>query len=193
MDISAETVSFWLDNKMSSGVKVAAAGDLNLVLYRERYYVVADGAAQTKAGKTVRYSKSSLPALWRKALRGEAVTPPPDKATEELQTMPIQTRLTRKAQNTPKPPATVEQPSPPEAPVVVSKTKKARKSGKSEVKPALQSFVTASCPYCEHKHELPVDKGKNGKPFFSVCSRCNGEFGVRFVQVLQYVAQTAGF
>lgn len=189
MDLVTETVSFWLDNKMSSGIKVAAAGDLDLVLYRERYYVVVDGAAQTKAGKTVRYAKSSLPVLWRKALRGETVLPPAAVAGEELQAMSRQTRQIKKqdikasdiiSENITSLPTT-------------TKTTKITRNRKNELKPLAQDFVIASCPYCEQKHELATAKGKNGKPFFLTCSRCNDQFAVRLVQVLQFQAQTAGF
>jgi hypothetical protein len=81
--------------------------------------------------------------------------------------------------------------SQPKAAKTSAKALKPRK--KPEVKPAFQSSVTALCPYCSHKHELPVEKGKNGKAFILVCDRCNTDFAVRFVQVVQYQAQTAGF
>ncbi|MBI5484513.1 MAG: hypothetical protein HY888_08630 [Deltaproteobacteria bacterium] len=65
----------------------------------------------------------------------------------------------------------------------------------TDVKPirAIQTSVAANCPYCNHKHELPFEKGKNGKPFFVACTRCNTEFAVRFVPVTIYQAQVAAF
>jgi ssDNA-binding Zn-finger/Zn-ribbon topoisomerase 1 len=60
-------------------------------------------------------------------------------------------------------------------------------------RPAIQSVVAAECPYCNQKHEIPVEKGRSGKPFFQACSRCANDFAVRFVQVSIYQAQVAGF
>ena len=37
------------------------------------------------------------------------------------------------------------------------------------------------------------EKGKSGKPFLLVCSKCNGDFAVRFVEVTIYQAEVAGF
>jgi transcription elongation factor Elf1 len=64
---------------------------------------------------------------------------------------------------------------------------------KIEAKPAIQLPVVANCPYCNARHEIPVEKGKNGKPFFTSCNKCKNEFAVRFVQVTVYQAQVAGF
>jgi hypothetical protein len=64
---------------------------------------------------------------------------------------------------------------------------------KAEVKPAPQSTVPAQCPYCGQRHELPVEKGRNGKPFFVTCTRCSVDFAVRYVPVTQFQAQVAGF
>ena len=65
----------------------------------------------------------------------------------------------------------------------------------AEVKPLriAQSVVAATCPYCNHKQDLPFEKGKNGKPFFATCARCSTEFAVRFVPVTVYQAQVAAF
>ena len=64
-----------------------------------------------------------------------------------------------------------------------------------EAKPVkiAQATVGTSCPYCNHKQELPFEKGKNGKPFFTACPRCSSEFAVRFVPVTMYQAQVAAF
>jgi hypothetical protein len=53
--------------------------------------------------------------------------------------------------------------------------------------------VAACCPECRFKHELPLEKGKNGRPFFVACAKCKAEFAVRFVPVMVYQAQVAGF
>jgi len=64
---------------------------------------------------------------------------------------------------------------------------------KVEAKPVSQPPVVANCPYCNARHEIPLEKGKNGKPFFIPCNRCKNEFAVRFIQVSMYQAQVAGF
>jgi len=194
--IMADAVSFWLDNKMSSGIKAAEIGSQVLVLYRERYYLIEDGAALTKGGRTIRYGKSTLPTVWKKALRG-IMPPAPDPSSEaepEEGGMPRPTR-TKKERTQVTTPATAAAPTAAEISVPAAKTsaKALKPRKKPEVKPAFQSSVTALCPYCSHKHELPVEKGKNGKAFILVCDRCNTDFAVRFVQVVQYQAQTAGF
>ena len=71
----------------------------------------------------------------------------------------------------------------------------AKKAAATDVKPVkiVQTVVAATCPYCNHKQDLPFEKGKSGKPFFATCVRCNTEFGVRFVPVTLYQAQVAAF
>ena len=56
-----------------------------------------------------------------------------------------------------------------------------------------QTMVSAECPYCSHKQEIPVEKGRSGKPFFNSCIKCRNDFAVKFVQVTMYQAQVAGF
>ncbi len=188
----ADAVSFWLDNKMSSGIKAAVIGNQILVHYRERYYVIADGAALMKGGRTIRYAKSTLPNVWKRALRGLVLPSyselPEAESDEAAMPRPTRTKKERTIVNTPSAaPAPIAAP----APQIPAKASQLRK--KAEAKPAAQASVTAGCPYCSHKHELPVEKGKNGKAFILVCGKCSTEFAVRFVQVVQYQAQTAGF
>jgi len=64
---------------------------------------------------------------------------------------------------------------------------------KTETKQPVQTAVSADCPYCNQKHEIPVEKGRSEKPFFLLCTKCKNEFAVRFVQVTMYQAQVAGF
>ena len=47
----SEPVQFWLDNKMSAGIKVAAIANQTLVVYREKFYVVEKDAAHSRGGK----------------------------------------------------------------------------------------------------------------------------------------------
>jgi ssDNA-binding Zn-finger/Zn-ribbon topoisomerase 1 len=62
-----------------------------------------------------------------------------------------------------------------------------------DTKPVTQTTVAAVCPNCNNRHEIPLEKGKNGKPFFMACAKCKTDFAVRFVQVMSYQAQVAGF
>jgi transcription elongation factor Elf1 len=200
----AEAVTFWLDNKVSSGVKVAEIGQQLLVSYRDKFYVIEGGAAKMRGSRPLHYSKSSLPAIWKKAMRG--ILPPAAAVTpEEDNTLPRITTTKRERTNMEKPatPPATQQESPaeeqfhptPVAPPVTAKTKtKARPAtAKGEAKPDAQSVVTAACPYCNHKNELALEKGKNGKPFFTACARCERDFAVRFVPVTVYQAQVAAF
>jgi hypothetical protein len=197
--VSEDSVQFWLDNKMSAGIKVAAIGDQALVAYREKFYVVEKGAAHTKGGKALRYSKSSLPAVWKKVLKGEVVSAeslvmPADDA------LPVSTTTKRervRAESRPLPVNTIVQ-SPASDQSVTGKTvarvmPAAGNQKKTEIRQAVQATVITQCPHCNFKHQLPLEKGKNGKPFFMVCEKCATEFAVRFVQVMAYQAQVAAF
>ena len=208
----SEVVSFWLDNKMSSGTKVAQIGSQTLVSYREKFYVIEDGDAQSTGSRPVHYSKSSMPSVWKKAMRG--ITPLADtNALSGDAPLPLgtQTKKVRRKAEKPlaedinlsplpdfKPSQTElntqeEELAPAAAKVMNPKPAKKADLKPAALKPALQASVTANCPYCDQKHVLPVEKGKNGKPFFTLCSKCSNEFAVRFVQVSIYQAQVAGF
>ena len=190
-----EAVTFWLDNKVSSGLKVAEIGRRILVSYRERFYVVEGGAALMKGSKPLHYSRTSLPTDWKKAQRGiysqtfdtvtgpeEGILPVTTSHKRERKKMSSATVATPTQQEGASVNATVPQPA--------SQQKKL-----SAAKPAAthQTAVTASCPYCNFKQELPLEKGKNGRAFFTACPKCAGEFAVRFVPVTIFQAQVAAF
>jgi hypothetical protein len=197
----SEPVQFWLDNKMSAGIKVAAIADQTLVVYREKFYVVEKDAAQTGGGKALRYSRSSLPVIWKKALKGEnppaeGLDPPPDDALPT----PTTTKRERPKKASPLPAELAQPVTPPPAlaqPPAQSRPVNAaaspRSARKMDLKPVAQTTVSASCPECNFKHEYPLEKGRNGKPFLTSCLRCKAEFAVRFVPATIYLAQVAGF
>lgn len=211
----AEAISFWLDNKMSSGIKVAEIGGQTLVAYREKFYIVENGSARMKGSKPLHYSKSSIPTVWRKVMAGrlspDAALMPADDDNLPLATTTRKERI-RMEKNAPAAaePAAAPQPpakplqaaappvpppavKPPAAAKGAAEPKPSRPAKKTESKPAGQHMVVAGCPYCSHKHELALEKGKNGKAFFVECSRCNREFAVRYVPVTVYQAQVAAF
>ena len=201
----SEPVQFWLDNKMSAGIKVASIGSQLLVVYREKYYVVEKDAAQMRGGKPLRYSLSSMPLVWKKALRGdilpaEALLLPADDALPEP-TLTKKERVKKERLQPPTPARSLTTPAgatpasaqPPAPSRPAGAAKLAGNLKPAEIKPAAQSAVSASCPECKFKHEFPLEKGKNGKPFFVACARCKAEFAVRFVPVMVYQAQVAGF
>lgn len=193
-----EAVSFWLDNKMSSGIKVAEIGGQVLISYRERFYVVEGNAAKMKGSKPLRFSMSSMPTAWKKAMKGIIASSDAADSPLEQETLPLATSTRKErpkmekprssAQETSLPPQTAKQPQSPEP-----EAKPVKPAKKPEAKAAAQTTVSASCPYCNHKHELPVEKGRNGKAFFVPCARCNTEFAVRYVTVTMYQAQVAAF
>lgn len=200
----AEAVTFWLDNKVSSGVKIAEIGGQTLVSYREKFYVVEGGAAMMRGSRPLHYSKSSLPAAWKRAMRG--MTPRLDAVTatedDTLPRMTITGKERKKMATTPAvadqaetPPVEDQTPPPQNGHPVMSKPEKrqAKPMKKVESQTGAQAAVVAACPYCGHRHDLPPEKGKNGKPFFVACARCNRDFAVRFVPVTVYQAQVAAF
>jgi len=194
----SDPVKFWLDNKMSAGLKVAAIGDQALVVYREKFYVVEKDAAQSRGGKALRYSRSSLPVIWKKALKGE--TPPPEGLVvppDDALPMPTTTKRERARKEPPQPAeiaqAALQSPAAPVQAKPAGVSASPRSPRKMDIKPVAQTSVSANCPECNFKHEFPLEKGKNGKPFFTACARCKAEFAVRFVPATIYQAQVAGF
>ncbi|MFZ4858760.1 MAG: hypothetical protein ACOYL3_20455 [Desulfuromonadaceae bacterium] len=191
-----ETITFWLDNKICSGFKIAEIGSQTLVSYRDKYYIIVGGAARMNGVRPLHYSKTSMPLLWKKAMRG-ILPPPPAAVTEEAEDefLPI-TTSPKKERKPMQKDMTVSDFS--ETPPVTAKPAPAmakKPATVTEVKPVKvsQATVAATCPYCSHKQDLPFEKGKNGKPFFVACVRCNSEFAVRFVPVTLYQAQVAAF
>lgn len=193
-----ESVSFWLENKMASAHKIAELGDQILVDYRGKFYVIKNGSALMKGSRPLRYSKTSMPALWKKALRGDIPSTFNAIGSEEenLPNASVNKKVRRKKE-VEKPPvkeastaAALKVTQVSEPGIAPKKTKVARRG---DSKPVTQTAVAAQCPYCDHKQDIPVEKGKNGKPFFFACFRCSGDFAVRFVSVTLLQAQTAAF
>lgn len=194
-----ETITFWLDNKISSGFKVAEIGSQSLVSYRDKYYVVVGGAALMKGVRPLHYSKTSMPLVWKKAMKG--IMPPPVPVIDhpEEENLPVTTstkkeRTTMKKSTTSVSELSEDQPQAITPPLTASKKSVTAKAA-TDIKPfkIAQDVVAAACPYCNHKQDLPFEKGKNGKPFFVACARCSTEFAVRFVPVTMYQAQVAAF
>jgi hypothetical protein len=202
----AEAVSFWLDNKMSSGVKVAEIGGQTLVSYRDKFYIVEKGAALMKGSRPLHYSKSSIPTIWRKVMRGVPVAAAEPQNEEN---MPMATTTKRERSKVKKETADgtglKEQPQishevveaaelKTAAPQITAvRPKPARPVRKNAPGPAQQTVVVTVCPYCSHRHDIPLEKGKGGKAFLMSCARCGLEFAVRFVPVTVYQAQVAAF
>jgi hypothetical protein len=187
----SESVIFWQANKNCAGTKVAAIEDQVLVLYRDRYYVVTDGSAQTRGGKPLRYSISSLPSAWKRALKGDIQSLVTSPSGMDAMTKTHPPKRERKQKEKPAMPELQQETAPEISEKTPPKTPKSPR--KAEAKPAIQPPVVANCPYCNTHHEIPLEKGRNGKPFFMPCSKCKSEFAVRFVQVTVYQAQVAGF
>lgn len=196
----SEAVTFWLDNKVSSGVKMAEIGDQTLVSYREKFYVVEGGAAMMRGSRALHYSKSSLPAVWKRAMRGIIPQRSP-LITDEDDTLPKMTITAKERPKMKKTPQLLTEPAQDRThqtdtgdPAPARPAKKQTKSmKKGENQTGTLAPVIAACPYCGHKHDLPFEKGKNGKPFFMACVKCNRDFAVRFVPITVYQAQVAAF
>jgi DNA-directed RNA polymerase subunit RPC12/RpoP len=190
-----ETITFWLDNKICSGFKIVEIGSQALVLYRDKYYIIVGGAARMNGVRPLHYSKTSMPLLWKKAMRG--ILPPPVAVTEDAEDefLPITTspKKERKPMQKDSTVSDFTEAVPLAAKPAPATAKKSATA--TDVKPVKisQATIAATCPYCSHKQDLPFEKGKNGKPFFVACVRCSSEFAVRFVPVTLYQAQVAAF
>ncbi|MDD2853249.1 MAG: hypothetical protein PHY09_15295 [Desulfuromonadaceae bacterium] len=194
-----EPLTFWLDNKICSGFKIAEIGTQTMVSYRDKYYIVVNGAALMKGGRPLHYSKTSLPLLWKKALKGifPAPTEPIEHADDEFLPATTSTKRERTAMNKSTAPLTElseDRPQTVVTPLTITKRSVTAKST-LDVKPVkiIPAVVATTCPYCSHKQEIPFEKGKNGKPFFATCVKCSVDFAVRFVPVTVYQAQVAAF
>jgi DNA-directed RNA polymerase subunit RPC12/RpoP len=190
-----ETITFWLDNKICSGFKIAEIGTQTLVSYRDKYFIVVGGAAQMKGVRPLHYSKTSMPLVWKKAMKG--ILPPlgPVFDHPEDENLPV-TTSTKKERTAMQKSTTSQSDLSEERPLIAKQAHTVvKKAVATEIKPVkiIQSVVAATCPYCNHKQDLSFEKGKNGKPFFATCIRCSTEFGVRFVPVTMYQAQVAAF
>jgi len=186
-----EAVTFWMENKNCVGKTAAIIEDQVLVAYRDRYYLLQGGVALIKGGKPLRYSQSSLPPHWKRALKGELQLPAAVPTVFDSIPDPIAQKSGRKKAEKPamteqKQEAAVEKSTEVASPAIKSPKK-------NETKPAIQPAVVANCPYCNARHEMEAEKGKSGKPFFIACNKCTREFAVRFVPVTIYQAQVAGF
>jgi hypothetical protein len=191
----SESITFWLENRNCAGTRVAVIGDQVLVLYRDRYYVVTAGSAQTRGGKPLRFSPSSLPTVWKRALKGDVPAPvavPETSALASMQTTSAPKRERKKTEKPAMPEAQSQQETAPEKREQASPPV-AKVQRKADAPPVVQPPIVAHCPYCSTRHELSLDKGRNGKPFFMPCSKCKAEFAVRIVPVTVYQAQVAGF
>jgi len=190
-----ETITFWLDNKICSGFKISEIGSQTLVSYRDKYYIVVRGAALMKGVRPLHYSKTSMPLLWKKAMKG--ILPPSVPVIDhpEDEYLPVTTSTKKERTAMQKSTTTLSELSEDKPLVIKPAQTAAKKSVATDIKPAriIQSVVAATCPYCNHKQDLPFEKGKNGKPFFVSCTRCSTEFAVRFVPVTMYQAQVAAF
>jgi len=142
-----------------------------------------------------------MPAIWKKAINGETTQPAAIRIqSEEALPMASSTNKPRAKKKTPhsasfaqteiQVPASA-QPLAQSQPASEAKPPKSSKN--KELKTVTQATVATHCPNCNHKHEIHLDKGKSGKPFFMPCARCKTEFAVRFVPVTVYQAQVAGF
>lgn len=191
----SEAISFWLDNKTASAQKIAEIADQVLVDYRGKFYIIMNGKALMKGSKPLHYSKSSMPTIWKKAMRGEVPTitaSEPEDGILPMASVTKRVRTIKEQEAAPMPDTTPSIPQQAEAPKATA-PKFHKPAVKAEAKPAPQTVVPAQCPYCSQKHEIPVEKGRNGKPFFTTCSRCATDFAVRFVTVTMFQAQVAGF
>lgn len=190
-----ETITFWLDNKICSGFKIAEVGSQTLVSYRDKYYIVIGGAAKMNGVRPLHYSKTSMPLLWKKAMKG--ILPPPAAAFEQIEDeyLPVTTSTKKERTTMQKSTASTSELSADQPQTIKAAPSAPKKSAAADIKPVkiIQTVVAATCPYCSHKQDLPFEKGKNGKPFFAACVRCSTEFAVRFVPVTMYQAQVAAF
>jgi hypothetical protein len=199
MENMSEAVTFWLDNKISSGIKVAEVGRQALVAYREKFYVVEGGAAHMKGSKPLHYSKTSLPTIWKKALRGISTPPddPTDHQEQEILPATIMNKKERAKMTLSTSPTSVPQEQTPACeknlPTPPRHLPPLKKPVATKPPASTQTVIPANCPYCNSKHELPLEKGKNGRAFFVACSKCAMEFAVRFVPVTIFQAQVAAF
>src|SRR6185369_10081304 len=129
------------------------------------------GAALMKGVRPLHYSKTSMPLLWKKAMKG--ILPAPVAAVEHADDdfLPITTSTKKERTAMKSTPTSVSELPEDQLQTIKPAPASLKKSAATEIKPAkiIQSVVATTCPYCNHKQDLPIEKGKNGKPFFVAC------------------------
>jgi hypothetical protein len=204
-----ETVRFWLDNRQVYGVVNGAMdGDL-LVSYQKRFYVIRGDVPLMKNRRPLRFTTTTLPALWKKALLGapdsstqtgqSSATVQPDLGPRRLDPVPPKAPKKIKAlenlENVQKIERAVMEnvDETPKEEIQVKEKRIAQRAKKGETgKSTKGEPVIFECPYCNQKAEAPSGR-KDGRPFFHTCEKCNGEFGLRIVPVTAYQAEVAAF
>ncbi len=200
-----ETIRFWLDNRQVYGVVTGENdGDL-LVSYQKRFYIIRGDVPLMKNRRPLRFSATTLPAIWKKALhsatqaRQTSATAQPDLGPRELDPVPPKVSkeiiALEKLENVQK----IERASmenveeAPKQEITVAEKRISKRAKKGETgKSTKGEPVIFECPYCNHKAEAPPGR-KDGRPFFHTCEKCNGEFGLRIVPVTAYQAEVAAF
>lgn len=215
-----DTVRFWIDrNKQVYGLVNAKSDDELLVLYQSRYYVVRGDTAVMKQGRPVRFTASTLPAVWKRILNrvpengtlpllepsstqskwDRVETPSPfstAKRTEEVEATQLKasdeatTDTERGGMDMVGEEQHQDSEIRKEEEVTAAAPKKSRKG--EGAKPPKGEPIPFDCPYCGHKAEAPHCR-KDGKPFFHTCEKCNGEFAIRIAPVTIYQAEVAAF
>jgi len=200
-----ETVRFWLDNRQVYGVVNGVMDGDVLVSYQKRFYVIRGDVPLMKNRRPLRYTATTLPAVWKKALQSAGPTgrssaiaqpglgpreadPVPPKAAKKIKAsenlknvQKIERAIMENLEEAPAQEIAVEGKR-------ISKRAKKSETGKS----TKGEPVIFECPYCHHKAEAPPGR-KDGRPFFHTCEKCNGEFGLRIVPVTAYQAEVAAF
>lgn len=203
--------TFWLDNRQVTGVTVAEYGQEKLVEYSKRIYVIKDKNPNKK-----HYTQSTLPAFWKKIMKGET-PPPPSQAG-----MKARTPKKAAAAGVEKPAAAQKQEEgPPAAPAAAAAPPPGRRNARpakpkevAKAAPPVEKKPTARrkappsptpsaanpdnitwlvCPYCQEAELISVLEQEVGKAHIRACRSCKKEFGVRIVPKTTYHAETAAF
>lgn len=200
-----ETVRFWLDNRQVYGV-VTAENDGNLLVsYQKRFYVIREDVPLMKNRRPLRYTATTLPAIWKKAMHSAGPTGrssanvQPDSGSRRLDPVPPKAPKKIKASENLENVQKIERAimenveEAPKQEIAAEEKRISKRAKKSDTgKGSKGEPVIFECPYCHHKAEAPPGR-KDGRPFFHTCEKCNGEFGLRIVPVTEYQAEVAAF
>jgi hypothetical protein len=218
--MNPDTVRFWLENRQVYGLVNARVEGEQLVSYKNRYYVVRNNAVVIENGRLQRFTASTLPAAWKRVVNGvpQSGTLPlldtdstlsksnnvtalcsttTDRRSNEAEAHQVLdsmedneetervvvTMIDGEAQGQEMENKEKEK----DAPVAAKRAKKGEGAKVPKGEP-----VTFECPYCGHKGEAPPVR-KDGRPFFTICEKCQGEYAVRLVPVTIYRAEVAAF
>lgn len=207
---NGDSMRFWFKGRFVNG-SVVVQTEAGVLLFHQKHYFVINNQ---EPDKPVQYTKSALPAKWKRLLtnglgteQGKELLTFREPLLQQQQSAPIDV-LTKQEPSTPQskgfkevqaklkdinspPPTVKENPVESKEGAPPPSEKKQRTPRKKPVKVVEDAnFVEFLCPDCGAKH---THQSTKEEAFIKTCDKCKQLFGVKIEAVTTYKAQTAAF